>query len=256
MMNEVSSRSHAIFTVTLEQRLPVSSADGSASTVEVRTAKFHFVDLAGSERAKKTMATGVRLKEGISINQGLLALGNVISALGDEKKRGVVHVPYRDSKLTRMLQDSLGGNAKTVMIACVSPADDNFDETLTTLRYANRARNICNKPVANRDMAAVQITALQQEIEALRAALKGSGSYHVSPQNSHHAVVKSLLGLLGLDTSSASDVLVEEVGKLRESKDEADALKSRVAQVEAELSKAKAASKKSVMFPTVESLAC
>ena len=119
MMNETSSRSHAIFTLVLEQRLPVmlassrSEADGGPVTdaeaaesgkVEVRTAKFHFVDLAGSERAKKTMATGQRMREGISINQGLLALGNVISALGDDKKRGLVHVPYRDSKLTRMLQ--------------------------------------------------------------------------------------------------------------------------------------------------------
>ena len=103
MMNETSSRSHAIFTLLLEQRLPLPG-DDSAGRVELRTAKFHFVDLAGSERAKKTMATGQRMKEGISINQGLLALGNVISALGDEKKRGIVHVPYRDSKLTRMLQ--------------------------------------------------------------------------------------------------------------------------------------------------------
>ncbi len=108
MMNETSSRSHAIFTLMLEQRLPLSGDEGSGR-VELRTAKFHFVDLAGSERAKKTMATGQRMKEGISINQGLLALGNVISALGDEKKRGIVHVPYRDSKLTRMLQVSCGG---------------------------------------------------------------------------------------------------------------------------------------------------
>jgi hypothetical protein len=116
MMNQHSSRSHAIFTLMLEQSLPLdaesaSSGAGAAppseSGREVRTAKFHFVDLAGSERAKRTMATGQRMKEGIAINQGLLALGNVISALGDERKRGKVHVPYRDSKLTRMLQVSL-----------------------------------------------------------------------------------------------------------------------------------------------------
>ena len=115
MMNQHSSRSHAIFTLMLEQSLPLDVAatgssqpagtpSGGDSGREVRTAKFHFVDLAGSERAKRTMATGQRMKEGIAINQGLLALGNVISALGDERKRGKVHVPYRDSKLTRMLQ--------------------------------------------------------------------------------------------------------------------------------------------------------
>ena len=113
-------------------------------------AKFHFVDLAGSERAKRTGATGNTLKEGISINKGLLALGNVISALTEEGKKNN-HVPYRDSKLTRILQDSLGGNSRTSMIACVSPAEINCEETLNTLKYASRARNIKNKPIVNRD---------------------------------------------------------------------------------------------------------
>jgi hypothetical protein len=112
-------------------------------------AKFHFVDLAGSERAKRTGATGATLKEGISINKGLLSLGNVISALTEEGKKN--HVPYRDSKLTRILQDSLGGNSRTSMIACISPAEINFEETLNTLKYASRARNIKNKPIVNRD---------------------------------------------------------------------------------------------------------
>ena len=114
-------------------------------------AKFHFVDLAGSERAKSTGATGAVLKEGININKGLLSLGNVISALTDEK--GKAHVPYRDSKLTRILQDSLGGNSRTVMVACCSPAHTNYEETLNSLKYASRARNIKNKPVVNRDPA-------------------------------------------------------------------------------------------------------
>jgi hypothetical protein len=112
-------------------------------------AKFHFVDLAGSERAKKTGAEGKTLKEGININMGLLALGNVISALTEANKHG--HVRYRDSKLTRILQDSLGGNSRTTMIACCSPAETNYVETLNTLQYASRARNIKNKPVVNRD---------------------------------------------------------------------------------------------------------
>ncbi|RKP18771.1 kinesin-domain-containing protein, partial [Rozella allomycis CSF55] len=139
-MNLVSSRSHAIFSVCLRQM-----RDG-VSVIS----KMNFVDLAGSERLKRTNATGDRARESISINSGLLALGNVISALGDESRRGG-HVPYRDSKLTRLLQDSLGGNSQTLMMACVSPADSNFMETLNTLKYANRARNIKNKAMINEE---------------------------------------------------------------------------------------------------------
>ena len=122
-------------------------------------AKFHFVDLAGSERVKRTGATGNTLKEGISINKGLLSLGNVIAALTEEGKKN--HVPYRDSKLTRILQDSLGGNSRTSMIACVSPAEFNFEETFNTLKYASRARNIKNAPKVNRDPNSAQIAQLR-----------------------------------------------------------------------------------------------
>ncbi|XP_061949896.1 kinesin-like protein KIN-4A isoform X2 [Populus nigra] len=139
-------------------------------------AKLHLVDLAGSERAKRTGTDGLRLKEGIHINKGLLALGNVISALGDEKKRKEgMHVPYRDSKLTRLLQDSLGGNSKTVMIACISPADINAEETLNTLKYANRARNIQNKPVANRDLISNEMQQMRQQLKYLQAELCARG---------------------------------------------------------------------------------
>jgi hypothetical protein len=143
----------------------------AAGEPEIRKCKFHFVDLAGSERAKRTGAEGQRLKEGIDINQGLLVLGNVISALGDEKKRGKVHVPYRDSKLTRMLQDSLGGNSRTLMICCVSPADSNLNESLNAVRYANRARNIQNKPVVNRDANSALITELRRQVQLLATEL-------------------------------------------------------------------------------------
>ncbi|KAL9330001.1 hypothetical protein ACSQ67_005004 [Phaseolus vulgaris] len=161
-MNSQSSRSHAIFTISMEQR------NGD----DILCAKLHLVDLAGSERVKRTGADGSRLKEGIHINKGLLALGNVISALGDEKKRKEGgHVPYRDSKLTRLLQDSLGGNSKTVMIACVSPADTNAEETLNTLKYANRARNIQNKATINRDPVAAQVQTMRNQIEQLQAEL-------------------------------------------------------------------------------------
>lgn len=164
LMNTCSSRSHAIFTVTIEQHIIDDLYEGDSGTSkkptdaaeEFMVAKFHFVDLAGSERAKRTGATGNTLKEGISINKGLLALGNVISALTEESRKSN-HVPYRDSKLTRILQDSLGGNSRTSMIACVSPAEINFEETLNTLKYAFRARNIKNKPIVNRDPNSAQI---------------------------------------------------------------------------------------------------
>uniref|UniRef100_A0A3B5AQY5 Kinesin-like protein KIF21B n=1 Tax=Stegastes partitus TaxID=144197 RepID=A0A3B5AQY5_9TELE len=144
--------------------------DSAGPEYETLMAKFHFVDLAGSERLKRTGATGERAREGISINCGLLALGNVISALGDQTKKGG-HVPYRDSKLTRLLQDSLGGNSRTVMIACVSPSDRDFMETLNTLKYANRARNIKNKVVVNQDKTSQQISALRAEIARLQMEL-------------------------------------------------------------------------------------
>ncbi|CAO3612981.1 unnamed protein product [Mucor hiemalis] len=158
-MNSNSSRSHAIFSVTLNQQLPQSTIHS----------KFHFVDLAGSERLKRTNAIGDRAKEGISINSGLLALGNVISALGDEKKKQS-HVPYRNSKLTRLLQDSLGGNSQTLMLACVSPADSNANETLSTLKYANRAKNITNRVVLNQQLS--EVDTMKQEIARLRHELK------------------------------------------------------------------------------------
>ncbi|CAL8340134.1 unnamed protein product [Lota lota] len=188
-MNAQSSRSHAIFTIHLCQMRVCQplhlengggvngevnglGSGGSMSQPEYETlmAKFHFVDLAGSERLKRTGATGERAREGISINCGLLALGNVISALGDQSKKGG-HVPYRDSKLTRLLQDSLGGNSRTVMIACVSPSDRDFMETLNTLKYANRARNIKNKVVVNQDKTSQQINALRAEIARLQLEL-------------------------------------------------------------------------------------
>ncbi|EEY65566.1 kinesin-like protein [Phytophthora infestans T30-4] len=177
LMNEHSSRSHAIFSLLLEQR------DLTSGTR--RFSKFHLVDLAGSERAKRTGAVAGRFKESVSINQGLLALGNVISALGDDKRRigtagGTVHVPYRDSKLTRLLQDCLGGNARTLMIACVSPASVNFEETLNTLKYANRAKNIKNKPIVNDRVASeeerqrndLEMTRMREEIANLQTQLQ------------------------------------------------------------------------------------
>uniref|UniRef100_A0A8C8ALH2 Kinesin family member 4A n=1 Tax=Otus sunia TaxID=257818 RepID=A0A8C8ALH2_9STRI len=162
-MNSQSSRSHAIFTICIDQK---KKNDKNSSY----HSKLHLVDLAGSERQKKTKAEGDRLKEGININRGLLCLGNVISALGDENKKGGF-VPYRDSKLTRLLQDSLGGNSHTLMIACVSPADSNLEETLNTLRYADRARKIKNKPIVNLDPQAAELHHLKQQVQQLQVLL-------------------------------------------------------------------------------------
>ncbi|CAD8059350.1 unnamed protein product [Paramecium sonneborni] len=161
-MNLNSSRSHAIFTIYFE--INRESEEGSLN------AKFHFVDLAGSERLKKTMAIGKQMEEGININQSLLVLGNVIKTLSDQKKSA--HVPYRESKLTRILQDSLGGNSNTYMIACISPSASNYEETINTLKYASRAREIKNKPTQNRDPHAAQIIALKQQIFGLQDQIK------------------------------------------------------------------------------------
>ncbi|KAJ1667201.1 hypothetical protein IW140_003831 [Coemansia sp. RSA 1813] len=196
-MNRTSSRSHAIFTIYLRQQERKASAiytgnqpsppmsetqmtglDGGPSIVS----KIHFVDLAGSERIKRTGAAGDRAKEGISINAGLLALGNVISALGGAIPNGnassngtakrSVHIPYRDSKLTRLLQDSLGGNSQTAMLACISPSDKNSNESLNTIRYANRARNIRNKVAVNFDKnSSVELNMLKTEVARLRGEL-------------------------------------------------------------------------------------
>ncbi|CAG8519033.1 29620_t:CDS:2, partial [Racocetra persica] len=209
-MNSKSSRSHAIFSVTMVQQkfiphncisagqpatsppssrpgTPASSRFGSQPSSRTNSSldkfddgewvtissKFHFVDLAGSERLKRTAASGDRAREGISINSGLLALGNVISALGDPSKaKHTTHIPYRDSKLTRLLQDSLGGNAQTLMIACVSPIEYNINETVSTLKYANRARNIKNLASVNQEEAGWNdVTHLQNLVLKLRGEI-------------------------------------------------------------------------------------
>jgi Kinesin motor domain len=169
-MNETSSRSHAILTVMVEQSTVLEDPSSPIGT-RVLQSKFNFVDLAGSERVKRTQAEGKRLKEGIDINKGLLVLGNVISALGDPAKRGRTFVPYRDSKLTRLLQGSLGGNHKTLMMACVSPASSNLDESLNCLRYANRAKNIQNRAVVNVDATSKLISDLQGQVRVLASDL-------------------------------------------------------------------------------------
>ncbi|XP_078001290.1 kinesin-like protein KIF16B [Glandiceps talaboti] len=174
-MNDTSSRSHAIFTINFTQARFYNDLPSET------TSKVHLVDLAGSERADATGATGQRLKEGANINKSLVTLGNVISALADISsspghlggKKKQSFIPYRDSVLTWLLKDSLGGNAKTMMIATVSPADVNYGETLSTLRYANRAKNIINQPEVNEDRNVKLIRELRSEISKLRQMLAG-----------------------------------------------------------------------------------
>uniref|UniRef100_A0A8C0MBG3 Kinesin family member 27 n=1 Tax=Canis lupus familiaris TaxID=9615 RepID=A0A8C0MBG3_CANLF len=172
-MNEHSSRSHAIFTISICQveKNIEAAKDGSWYSCRQIVSKFHFVDLAGSERVTKTGNTGERFKESIQINSGLLALGNVISALGDPRRKSS-HIPYRDAKITRLLKDSLGGSAKTVMITCVSPSSSDFDESLNSLKYANRARNIRNKPTLNFSPESDRMDEMEFEIKLLREALQ------------------------------------------------------------------------------------
>lgn len=244
-MNAKSSRSHAIFSVTLKQEKWVSSSANNKpvptksittrhSTLNVKAligqmekqagsatppaedeqgdwmvvnSKFHFVDLAGSERLKRTAAEGDRRKEGININAGLLALGNVISALSDPSKKST-HVPYRDSKLTRLLQDSLGGNSTTLMIACVSPAEINLTETINTIKYAYRARNIRNKTERNETeewMTSDNLDHLRTIISKLKVEVKSLKSIQRStPSPLSSSTTKSMMYANGIVSPSSS----------------------------------------------------
>ncbi|KAJ3033531.1 Chromosome-associated kinesin kif4a [Rhizophlyctis rosea] len=171
-MNEVSSRSHAVLTLTIEER---RKPESGMSTEEAemlakhgkKRSKIHLIDLAGSERANATGATGDRLKEGSAINQSLSCLGNVINALTTSQK----HVPYRDSKLTYLLSDSIGGNSLTLMITCVTPTLSNHDESLSTLRFAERVKKVKNAAKVNVDATMMRIMQLEAEIKALRDML-------------------------------------------------------------------------------------
>lgn len=181
LMNATSSRSHAVLTVSIEQWLkPAARKPGMPDRVK---AKLQLVDLAGSERNKRTQTTGRHFKESVNINQGLLALANCINVLSDamHARPGAPppHVPYRDHKLTRLLRNSLGGNARTFILACISTAPANFQETVSTLRYAARARNIRNTPVinagviSNEDEQLEVISRMEREMEQVRMEIAG-----------------------------------------------------------------------------------
>ena len=172
LMNRDSSRSHWMFTLYVETQETIANKE------KIKVGKLNLVDLAGSERQKKSGAANERLKEASNINLSLTSLMNVISALVDPKKK---HIPYRDSKLTRLLEDSLGGNTKTWMIANISPADYNFEETMSTLRYANRAKNIKNQPKINEDPKDALLREYIEEIKRLKEML--SNIKDIKPQS-------------------------------------------------------------------------
>ncbi|XP_041780885.1 kinesin-like protein unc-104 isoform X5 [Anopheles merus] len=188
-MNETSSRSHAVFTIFFTQK----RQDRMTSLETEKVSKISLVDLAGSERADSTGAKGTRLKEGANINKSLTTLGKVISALAEiasknKKSKKADFIPYRDSVLTWLLRENLGGNSKTAMIAAISPADINYDETLSTLRYADRAKQIVCKAVVNEDANAKLIRELKEEIQKLRELLKAEG---IEVQEEDECLIKS-----------------------------------------------------------------
>lgn len=195
-MNDKSSRSHAIFIIYVEV------SEKTTTRTLIKAGKLNLVDLAGSERQKKTGAEGDRLKEAIKINLSLSALGNVINALVEKSH----HIPYRDSKLTMLLQDSLGGNTKTLMIAVVSPADYNYEETLSTLRYASRAKFIQNKPKINEDPKDTMLREYLNEIQRLKALLNGT-----SPQIIEKVVEK----VINIEKSVDDDFPIMSTNKKR-----------------------------------------
>lgn len=194
-MNETSSRSHAVFTLIFTQKRYDTQTDLNTECVS----KISLVDLAGSERANSTGAQGTRLKEGANINKSLTTLGKVISALADISassktaaggKKKMEFIPYRDSVLTWLLKENLGGNSKTAMLAAISPADINYDETLSTLRYADRAKQIVCKAVVNEDANGKLIRELKEEIFRLREILKREG-YEEPLDDSSSTMAKS-----------------------------------------------------------------
>ena len=172
-MNKDSSRSHSIFSIIIE-----TSVMDEQGNQMIKKGKLNLVDLAGSERQSKTKATGMQLEEAKKINLSLVCLGKVISSLTQRAS----HIPYRDSKLTKLLMDSLGGNTKTIMIANVGPACKNYDETLNTIRYANQAKNIKNKPKINEDPKDAKLNKIKQEIAELKEYLKNAMGGNVSKE--------------------------------------------------------------------------
>lgn len=227
-MNETSSRSHAVFTIFFTQQ----RYDLTTDLCTEKVSKISLVDLAGSERADSTGAKGTRLKEGANINKSLTTLGKVISALAEmsalknKKSKKADFIPYRDSVLTWLLRENLGGNSKTAMIAAISPADINYDETLSTLRYADRAKQIVCKAVINEDANAKLIRELKEEIQKLRELLKAEGievheGTEISRNNKDNERLRTASTSIAeeaVDQLQASEKLIAELNETWEEK--------------------------------------
>ena len=227
-LNKDSSRSHSIFQIIIEN----SSVDDQGET-HYRMGKLNLVDLAGSEKHSKTETTGKHLLEGIKINLSLTILGNVISKLVSGKN---IHIPYRESMLTKLLCDSLGGNTKTVMIANVGPADYNYEETINTLRYAETAKKIKNKPVINEDPKDAQLRKIQEEIEALKKQLEGGlggGNYNFKMQDGMNNVedennMKNMMEKIEKEKDDFKRQQEIEIQKIKQLKDMAEEEKNKL----------------------------
>jgi kinesin family member 3B len=234
-MNAESSRSHSIFTIIVE-----SSEEGDDGKQHVKAGRLNLVDLAGSERQSKTGASGATLVEAAKINLSLTALGNVISSLVDGKSK---HIPYRDSKLTRMLQDSLGGNAKTVMVANLGPADYNYDETLSTLRYANRAKQIKNKPKINEDPKDAMLRELADQLNMLKAQLGDGANGSLEPRvevEERVEVIRRAVARSGVDPALIDQLKNEKDEAIRAALEKAGANQNAIEEASAELEAAAA----------------
>ncbi|KAK7910854.1 Kinesin [Apiospora marii] len=228
-MNDTSSRSHAVFTIMLKQ----IHHDMETDETTERSSRIRLVDLAGSERAKSTEATGARLREGSNINKSLTTLGRVIAALADPKqgrssgKRSKDIVPYRDSILTWLLKDSLGGNSKTAMIACIAPSD--YDETLSTLRYADQAKRIRTRAIVNQDHISTaerdaQIAAMAEEIRVLQLSVADTRRREKDHKDSEERLEEYQNRVVAMQRLMEERSMVSE-GKIRSLQTENEALR-------------------------------
>ena len=213
-MNDVSSRSHAVFQITVEQM--TTDIELKDNKAQIKVGKLNLVDLAGSERIRITGTRGQQLEESKKINKSLSCLGNVINALTD--KKGKNYIPYRDSKLTRLLQDSLGGNCKTTMIATISPSEDAFSESLSTLYFAQRAKKIKNRPIINEDVNnralirkyETELKNLRTELELKNKMLKNNGLVMQLQEEKEQALMDKNNALQELEIASRKYIIERE----------------------------------------------
>lgn len=219
-MNSESSRSHAILSLVIETLTKIDGQD------HVRSARLNMVDLAGSERAAKTGAEGAGFTEGVNINYELMILGNCIAALTTKG----THIPYRDSKLTMLLKDSLGGNARTMMIAALGPADYNFSETMSTLRYAERAKKIENKPKVNMDPKDALLLQLKEELAALEAQIQQKDQL-----SAQMGASDDVIAMMEAKLEEERAEIAKQTNMAQQEKDQfMQKMKERTAQIEAE----------------------